>query len=261
MKVQLETITPKKAAEWLKKNTTNRPLSQPWINRLAAIILDGKWQVNGDTVRFNGDGTLVDGQHRLHAVLVANKPVESYVVRDVPQEAFDTIDQGHKRTNADVLARRGEKHYVCLAAAAARVWQYENRFRFGSLSPRPDQLDAVLAKHPKLRLAVELAISLRPRILSPSDLAFFLYWTRRLHGEIVADPFWISVATADGLRSGTPAYALYKRLMDSTQAVAKLPREIRLGICIKAFNAYITDRPMKCLRVSEYEEFPRFEKA
>jgi hypothetical protein len=112
-----------------------------------------------------------------------------------------------------------------------------------------------------LRLAVELAISLRPRILSPSDLAFFLYWTRRLHGEIVADPFWISVATADGLRSGTPAYALYKRLMDSTQAVAKLPREIRLGICIKAFNAYITDRPMKCLRVSEYEEFPRFEKA
>lgn len=26
MKVQLETITPKKAAEWLKKNTTNRPV-------------------------------------------------------------------------------------------------------------------------------------------------------------------------------------------------------------------------------------------
>lgn len=258
MRVSLETIIPKKAAEWLKLNTSNRPLSVAWIERLAAIILDGQWRINGDAIRFDLEGRLLDGQHRLHAVLVANKPIESYVARGVSDDAFDTIDQGHKRTNADVLARRGEKHYVCLAAAASRVWQYENRFGFGQASPRPDQLDAILGKHSGLRSAVEMALSFRSKLISPSDLSFFIYWTRRIYGENKADPFWASVANAEGLKKGTPAHMLYRRLVDHRDRVAKLPTTVRVGICIKAFNAYVTGKTFKLLRVSEYEDAPRF---
>lgn len=58
-----ETITPKKAMEWLQRNVANRPMSHKRVLGYAQAILAGAWKVNGDCIRFNGNGDLIDGGH------------------------------------------------------------------------------------------------------------------------------------------------------------------------------------------------------
>lgn len=260
MKVQLETITPKKAAEWLKANTTNRPINQSWVNRLAETIADGQWRLNGDTIRFNDGGTLIDGQHRLHAILIANKPIKSYVVYGLQSEAFDTIDNVNRRSNSDRLARRGEKHYVTLAAAVGRLWAYLQKYPpYACCSPRPDQMDDVLNKHPGIRDAVDFALGLNSRLLPPSDASFFIYIGRSLWGREITDRFWDSVLTANKLSRGTVAYLLFKRLdAHRTDPANRMSRDYRYALCVKAFNAHATGQNLKVLKCVDGEEFPRF---
>jgi hypothetical protein len=258
MHFRLETITPKKAAEFLTHNVSNRPLSPGRIDTLSEAIVAGQYRVNGDAIKFDTDGNLIDGQHRCHAVLVANKSIETYVCRGVEPCAFDTIDNVNPRRNSDRLARDGEKHYCLLAAAIARVWQYENGLSYSSSAPRPDQMRKTLSKSSGLRDACDLASRCKSKILPGSDAAFCIYYTRKLWGEAKADPFWVSVLTVDNLKAGTPAHTLYKRLYDHTMSVAKLPKAHRVGLCIKAFNAYITGTKLRCLKIGEDEDAPRF---
>ena len=106
MLVELRTITPDIAKEMLLKNTNNRPVSEKHVRRLAKEITEDRWQLNGDTIRFNGT-RLVDGQHRLLAVVKSGKAIETLVVDGLESDVFKTIDIGKIRSNGDTLAADG----------------------------------------------------------------------------------------------------------------------------------------------------------
>ncbi|MDP2620568.1 MAG: hypothetical protein Q8P46_10395, partial [Hyphomicrobiales bacterium] len=73
-------ITPELAREWLEKtNRKNRPLSELKWTAYAVDMLEGRWQYNGDAIRFGSDGVLLDGQHRLMACVEAGIPFETDV--------------------------------------------------------------------------------------------------------------------------------------------------------------------------------------
>jgi hypothetical protein len=105
--ISKETVTPKKAMEWLKRNIANRPLSPVTVNNYARAMSDRAWKLNGDCVRFNGNGDLVDGQHRLTACVKSGQSFETYIVRG--RSVRDAIlfaagansAHGLRRTNAD----------------------------------------------------------------------------------------------------------------------------------------------------------------
>src|SRR5215471_7565954 len=91
---KLDTIilSPERAAELLEHNSYNRPLSQPHVERIARQIRDGKWKFNGDTIKISTNGDVLDGQHRLWAVLEAKKAIETVIVYGIERDAFATID-------------------------------------------------------------------------------------------------------------------------------------------------------------------------
>ena len=122
MRSRVQTITPGKAAEYLQRNTANRPLSQRTVRDFAAAMRRGEWRVTHQGIAFDTTGALVDGQHRLAAVVEADLPVEMTVFADVPDGAFDVLDTGKRRNAADVLAIEGEKSAVMLAAMVRTVW-------------------------------------------------------------------------------------------------------------------------------------------
>lgn len=103
----VERITPAQAERYLEHNTTNRPMRQKHVDKLASDITEGRWRLNGSTIVFNGDGTLLDGQHRLAAVIKSGAPVELVVVRGVSKAAMATIDANITRKPSDVAAMRG----------------------------------------------------------------------------------------------------------------------------------------------------------
>jgi hypothetical protein len=118
----VQTITPARAAEWLRANTTNRPVSRPVVRSFAEAMRRGEWLITHQGIAFDVNGVLVDGQHRLAAVIEADQPVEMTVFTDVSEGGFDVLDTGKRRTAADVLAIEGEKNSILLAAMVRIVW-------------------------------------------------------------------------------------------------------------------------------------------
>jgi len=112
-------ITPKMAMDLLEHNTLNRPLSDGHVKRLAQQIIDGKWKYNGDTIKVSKDGAILDGQHRLWAVIEAKRPIETVIIRGIARDAFATIDTTRRlRSGGDVLALNGVTTYRTQAATA-----------------------------------------------------------------------------------------------------------------------------------------------
>jgi hypothetical protein len=262
MKMHLETITPRKAADWLKRNINNRPMSEKFVQRLADAMTASQWQVNGDPIRFDSSGDLIDGQHRLTAVIKSGVSIESWVLRGVESTAFDTIDKGHVRTNGDVLARRGEKYYNILAAAASLLFRYDAgvSLEYGrNGTPRPDELDDILQKHgDRLRSACEFAVHNKSPLIPASEVSFLVAVCDKLYGREATCAFWSKVISAEDLRRGSPEHLLHKRLTESLTGNTRLLKKARMAICVKAFNAYMAGQQIKCLKFIDGEDFPEF---
>lgn len=119
MKVCIETITPNVAKEYLSKNTNNyRSVIPHVVNRYAKDISEGLWEENGNAIAFSKSGILLDGQHRLNAIIKANKPVNMVVVRDIDDQA-STFDYQTKRTDTQILKASGIGGYARSLQASA----------------------------------------------------------------------------------------------------------------------------------------------
>lgn len=134
MQIEVETITPELAKEYLKGNTNNRSLRAHHVANIARDIVSGNWRLNGDAIRFNCDGQLLDGQHRLSAIVRAGQPVKTVVARGIERSAVVTIDAGAKRTAGDQLSLRGVKGANSTATAVryAMSMRDSTNFRPGS---------------------------------------------------------------------------------------------------------------------------------
>lgn len=104
-------VTPRLAQDILalQDPETNRKLDQGQVQRLATLIEDGKWNEDVGSILVTAEGRLIDGQHRLSAVLKANKPITVTMRFNVDQNAIKFIDTGKRRTTGQTLAIMGKR--------------------------------------------------------------------------------------------------------------------------------------------------------
>jgi len=153
MSFELETIDREKAQEYIGRNVGNRPPSQAHLNVLIGRQRRGEWKTNGDSIRFDTDGNLRDGQHRLHMVMMTGIPIEAVVIRGVDTEAFVTMDTGKNRTIIDVLSIRKEPSPRLLANTLQWTYRYLADRMSGKIESH-DMLLSVLEKNPKIHQTV-----------------------------------------------------------------------------------------------------------
>src|SRR5262245_875204 len=79
-------VTPELATRLLEANGDNRPLTQSHVERIARQIRQGKWQFNGDTIKIASNEDVLDGQHRLWAIIEAQTAVESLIVYGIDRK-------------------------------------------------------------------------------------------------------------------------------------------------------------------------------
>lgn len=106
MYARVETITPEVAKAYLRHNVKNRNIRKHDVRMYAKDMKHGKWQLSPQGIAFYENGNLADGQHRLEAVIVADCPVEMWVVYDVPNDCT-IFDYGAKRRPHDILKMSG----------------------------------------------------------------------------------------------------------------------------------------------------------
>lgn len=249
------TITPRMAKKWLLKNRANRPLSQARVEYYADMMRRGQWELNGDTIRFDEDGNLIDGQHRLAACILCNTSFVSYVVTDLPKSAFDTIDQGKSRSHGDVLAAAGEKHYTTLAGALAILLRLKDP-NFNIYKKNPKDLKALLGKHPGLRACVEVSrANGASKVLRPT-VGGALRYVFGLADKARADLFFDRLVSGESLTKDMPEYVLRQVLLTRPIHGAKLSLFATTALTVKAWNAALTKDPLKMLKLNPGEPFP-----
>lgn len=100
---QWELVTPDMAAEYLEANRNNRKLRKSLVNRLAADIAAGSYQLTHQGVAFDDEGVLLDGQHRLAAIVQAGVACFVLVTRGLPRQSQLVMDDHAKRDAADSI--------------------------------------------------------------------------------------------------------------------------------------------------------------
>jgi hypothetical protein len=128
----IEQITPDFAEYVLEtKNSKNRSMKPANLRRLVTAIDNGEWIITNQGIAFDKEGNLLDGQHRLLAIVKTGKTLPIMVARNMDPKIFNCVDTGTARTAADGLYIQGcsaSKHL----AAGIKVYLLYKRFPRGS---------------------------------------------------------------------------------------------------------------------------------
>lgn len=103
MTMTYEFITPEMAKLYLNSNVNNRKLSPGLVTAYAQDIATDNWDADvGSAISIDKKGVLRDGQHRLAAVIQANKGIFTWVCRNVASDGI--YDNNRKRSNSDQIS-------------------------------------------------------------------------------------------------------------------------------------------------------------
>lgn len=116
----VETITPTIAERYLNTMNGNRKLTNDNIDFLVGQMKSGRWYLTHQGIAFDEEGRLIDGQHRMWAVIESGMEVPMYVARGVPRESVTVLDTGKVRNYAAHAHFNGDDP-DSFAAAIARV--------------------------------------------------------------------------------------------------------------------------------------------
>jgi len=110
MKTRIEIITKEIAEIYLKKNNGNRILRDKIVNYYADQMKRGQWMLTGQGISFDEKGNLIDGQHRLAAIVKSGISQEMLIIENVKKETFSVYDTGKLRSTGDILKIDGVKN-------------------------------------------------------------------------------------------------------------------------------------------------------
>jgi hypothetical protein len=121
--VEIMNVTPQMAENWLEQNSDrNRKLREAKVAQYVADILAGRWRLSDQAISFDINEALVNGQHRLHAVVRADKPILSLVMKNLPTEAMLVLDGGMKRSTDDNFGMYGCEYPKNCGSTVRRVF-------------------------------------------------------------------------------------------------------------------------------------------
>jgi hypothetical protein len=110
-------ITPKLAKELLSKNNSNRRVSDTTVSLYANDMRDGRWKENtAEFIKIAEDGDILDGQHRLLAIIKSDTCVNFQVAYGVCKSVFDVLDTGKVRSSADVFSIEKIENFTIISA-------------------------------------------------------------------------------------------------------------------------------------------------
>lgn len=272
IEVRFETITPQRARELLASNLHNRNLSKTRVHYYAEIMKRGEWDgKNGESIKIAEDGTLVDGQHRLAAVVESGVPVVMMVVYNVSIESQETLDQGRARTLSDMLKMRGYRNTIFLASVTRALVRWdsyspESAFRSfgasGAYTVTNGECFDFIEAHGKQIYESMCNSTVAARTLRVRPMIFgTLYYKLSEAAPDYVDEFFSLLASGDGLHDGDPIYMLRQYLL----RIAIKPNVTAsavwvAAITIKSWNAWLEGREVRqlkyAMRGNNPESFP-----
>lgn len=232
-------ITPQMAAEILMKNPDNRTPKERHIRTIASDLEKGKWELNGEAIVIASDGTLNDGQHRLHACVLAGVPFDTVVVFGVKRSSRFTVDIGAARTGGDFLAMRNVTNGNLKAALARAILNFENGVYGNNINIGWISKPAVLSCYELNKNEIDEAVQFFSSNEIPSFLklpfttAFFLLKKVNPEDSVV---FFEKTKTGALLSFGDPILKMREHVFDVVNT--RLQAHQKLELILRYWNSW-----------------------
>lgn len=240
------TITPAVAKDLLENNENNRPLKPKRIARYADDMVNGRWTFNGESIKVDQAGNLLDGQNRLHAIIKAGASVDMMVTVGIPRQkhVFETIDCGANRSAGDALRLEGVA-YAKDIPAIVRIYVASTKGNIET-SSNASITEFVGMHQPLLAESAQAGAEMGGIVYKSVYGAF--YFRMLMEGNLAVRDFHRSLVTMEGLKAGSPILALRKALEKSGKDRGSVKKQINIAKCTKAFQAWEKDISMTRIR-------------
>lgn len=251
-KFEVMDITPDMAKKILAhRNKNNRSIRYTHLEKLSNAIEKDEWKLTNQGIAFDKDGNLIDGQHRLAAVLQTRKTVKMMVATNMDANIFDVVDTGTKRSTGDALDILGSEHgrvvsgalkvYICYQNYPDKTWS-------GAAIQQPSTSDiTTIYKDRKDEIEALLSVIKKKhknfKCFSQSlGLAFSLLLLDAGWSDVQIWEFWDCVTLGANLPSDSVVLSFRNQLSDPYFRKRHYgTQRYMLNAFIKCFNSYITN--------------------
>lgn len=263
-----EQIGVNEAMTLLQGNRNNRPVNKRNLEEIEAELKRGNFAMTGESIKVSKTGALIDGQHRLLAIVNAKLPqkISMLVVKGLEDESYKFIDTGRKRTASDVLAVQGVSNSTAMAAMAKFIINFnrglyssaaENHNKGKNRSTNKDISDFVITNKVQLSDSFKYGHNKENKFVNKGVLSSFHFITNTINKKD-ADYFCSRVADGSGLSTSSPIYQLRQRLLSDIRATEKLNQIHKIALICKAWNLYRDGAPVTSLKWNSIKEgFPK----
>jgi len=227
-------IDPTTAAAFLDKNTDNRPIGQNRVEAFARVMKNGGWKVNNQAIGFDVDGNLIDGQHRLWAIVESGITVRISVAYNVAKDAIKTIDRGATRSIAEVLRRDG----VIPGPKRVTAWCNGERQLLTNMCGKGGVEDTE-AYYQRNHKAIDLILEVLPdkAPFKPAMVGAALVFAHKKHPAAV-EAFVRGLVDGTGLDKDSPIWVARETIIGSIGNVKGQRRPLALKI-LRAVQAHL----------------------
>ena len=221
-------ITPKIATRWLTRlHQQQRNVAPGRVTALARDISNDSFTLTHQAVAFDGEGFLIDGQHRLLAVCQANKPVHMLVIWNTAAEFQDPIDRNLPRSIGFIT-----QHSHRDVAALSCLRDMENGYESKSILTVGDTVD-LWDKHGKILEFIRAEMPHQKGVIGGMLAAYV--WTYPVDPAKVCT-FANKVATGEMIQRGDAPYALrHWRESQSAYSVSTWKVAMATLACLRAW--------------------------
>ena len=264
LQIVKELVTPETAKEYLEKNTKNRLISQHQLARYAKNMKEGKWKEDtGELIKISKTGVILDGQHRLSAVVLSNVPIYFHIAYNVDDSVFDVIDTGKSRNAGDVFKIAGVTnannmaaiiaHYNLLKAGRRANQNMDGKSINSELLNQYYDNQEYWDEKRKVALSMYDAFS---RVMTASFIGGFYAYFSDLN-KTKAEMFINQLCTGVGVTNNV-IFMLRNKLIQDRVSPRKMPQTLKMALVIKAWNAFVTNSTVKCFKFDmDREEYPK----
>jgi hypothetical protein len=238
---RFEVITPAVAKRYLEVNLTNRNISDSVVNMYGDDMKCGRWLLTANGIGFDVEGVLVDGQHRLEAIVRSGVAEEFIVVYNLPKPSRAVTDIGRTRTTADELRMRGVTNNAVAAAAVKLYMEYERGTVGNTAAARiskPVLVDVAIKmdEDGKLSHAARQASKVHTQVRVSMSMLTMAYMLFASKDKKLADHYYEKLATGENV-TGTILAVRNKLLKEQANKKNKLTTAHLLYALIRGWNA------------------------
>ena len=258
-------VTKDVSDDFIERNIRNRPLSKINVNSLIREVTESNWQYNGEALKFDYNGHLMNGNHRMHMVSETGVPQIFDVTIGLPPESYATMDGGRKRNGSDTLAVAGIKNSACASSVTKTIFGFQHNLLSENRNSNRTIGNTNILKYYNSYTGVEGSITLgmtlstkSGKLLSPSLIGGF-HWLFSQSNAELANDFFEKLCTGLNIQDGDAVHPLRKTLIKSKENKAKtgkasVSHKTVIEMLVFAWNKTVEGKPCKVINSTQLEK-------